>query len=419
MPVDSSRRQAFIDWVQGEKNWDTKVFTGKTNDIGPDRIPFLNPTLTRATSGGVPIGHMCRWYGEEGSGKSLTNLGIIYCAQNYPEIVTKELEREIRYWQVRNKFHAMRLKSRLKRLLARFPNGMGVCVYDTEQRFTFDLAERMGIDIRDDTKLIVLDENIIENIAYQMQEAVEAYHVIIVDSVSNAESFAEANLNPGEYERGTAAAAWKRLRGVRRKLDRTENTIILVDQMRAALGQMVFRAGKQVQAPPQPPQIRFLKHNASLAIAYSQGKKLYMMDDGTLTDKYDKASNDFKSLGADGKEVAGLEMRCKVEKNSAGVPFRNGSMRFCFPVMDIQTGEMLQDVGFDLSYELLISAEHYRIVESGGGGMFYPLDESFKRISRSNGRGVVGWKGEPAARLAIDGDDEMRERILSRLAMDR
>src|SRR3954471_17206146 len=142
MPVDSSRRQAFIDWVQGEKQWDTKVFTGKTNDIGdgPDRIPFLNPTLTRDTSGGVPIGHMCRWYGEEGSGKSLTNLGIIYCAQNYPEIVTKELEREIRYWQVRNKFHAMRLKSRLKRLLAPFPNARAAFVNHPKTHTTFFLV---------------------------------------------------------------------------------------------------------------------------------------------------------------------------------------------------------------------------------------------------------------------------------------
>jgi RecA/RadA recombinase len=336
MPVDPTRRQAFIDWIQAEKGWETKVFTGNTGNVGdgPDRIPFLNPTLTRATSRGVPIGHICRWWGEEGSGKSLTNLGLIYVAQNYPEIMTNQLEREIRYWQMRSKFKAVREKARLKRILAKFPEGMGVCVYDTEQRFTFDLAERMGIDIRDDTRLIVLEENIIENIAWQMQEAVESYHIIIIDSVSNAESFAEANLSPGEYERGTAAAAWKRLRRVRAKLDRTENTIILVDQVRAALGQMVFRGGKQEQAPPQPPQIRFLKHNSSLSIAYSQGKKLYMSDDGSLTDDYKKASNDFKSLGADGKEVAGLEMRCKVMKNSAGVPFRNGNMRFAFPVYD-------------------------------------------------------------------------------------
>jgi len=421
VPVDPTRRQGFIDWVRAEQSWETKVFTGNTDNLGdgPDRIPFLNPTMTRATSRGLPVGHIIRSWGEEGSGKSLTNLGIIYVAQNYPEYMTAELEREIRFWQGRNKLQAVRVKARLKRILKKFPEGMGVCVYDTEQRFTFDLAERMGIDIRDDTKLIVMDENIIENIAYQMQEAVEAYHIIIIDSVSNAESFAEANLAPGEYERGTAAAAWKRLRAVRRKLDRTENTIILVDQVRAALGKTVWQGGKQVAAPPEPPQIRFLKHNASMNIAYSGGKKLYMMDDHTLTDKYDKASTDFKSLGSDGKEVAGMEMRCKVMKNSTGAPFRNGNMRFGFPCYDIRTGELIQDVGFDLGYELLISAEHYHIIESGGGGMYYPLDEKFKRIPKSRGKGSVGWKGEPAARAAIENDDEMRERILSRLTMDK
>jgi RecA/RadA recombinase len=423
VPVDATQRQAFIDWVHAGKDWETKVFTGNTDNLadGPDRIPFMNPTLNRATGRGVPVGHICRWWGEDGSGKSLTNLGIIWTAQNYPMVMTSELEREIRFWERRNKFKAVRTKARLKRILAKFPEGMGVCVYDTEQRFTFDLAERMGINIRDDTALIVMDENVIENIAYQMEEAVASYHIIIIDSVSNAESFAEANLKPGEYERGTAAAAWKRLRHVRRRLDRTENTIILVDQVRAALGKQVFRNGKMEQAPPEPPQIRFLKHNASLNIAYSQGKKLYMMDDGSLTDDYKKASNDFKALGAggDSKEVAGLEMRCKVEKNSVGAPFRHANMRFAFPVYDTRTGELIQDVGFDVSHELLLSAQHYHIVEAGGGGMYYPLDDKFKRIPKGRGKGHLGWKGEPAARAAIEGDDEMRERVLSRLAMDK
>lgn len=424
MPVSSEGRAAFIEWVTSQKEWETKVFTGNTQNIGdgPARVPFLNPTLTRATWGGVPVGHICRWHGEEGSGKSLTDLGIMWVAQNYPMVITEEFEREIYFYEARrNRLKAMLLKTRLANLLAKFPDGMSVCIYDTEQRFTWDLAEQMGIDIRHDDRLIVMEENIIENIAYQMQEAVAAYHIVIVDSVSNAESYAEANLTPGEYERGTAAAAWKRLRSVRRRLDRTENTIILVDQVRAALGKTVWKAGKQEQAPPQPPQIRFLKHNASLAIAYSQGKKLYMMDDYALTDDYKKASNDFMALGSDGKEVAGLEMRCKVEKNSTGAPFRQAAMRFCFPVTDVRTGELIQDVGFDLSFELLMSAEHYHIVESGGGGMYYPLDENFRRIAKPKGRGKghIGWKGEPAARAAIEENDELRERILSRLMMDR
>jgi hypothetical protein len=58
-------------------------------------------------------------------------------------------------------------------------------------------------------------------------------------------------------------------------------------------------------------------------------------------------------------------------------------------------------------------------VEAGGGGMYYPLDDKFKRIPKGRGKGHLGWKGEPAARAAIEGDDEMRERVLSRLAMDK
>jgi hypothetical protein len=240
--------------------------------------------------------------------------------------------------------------------------------------------------------------------------------------VSNAESYAEANLSPGEYERGTAAQAWKRLRAVRRKLDRTENTIILVDQVRNKLGQTTWQGGKQVPEVG-PANIRFLKHNSSLSIEYSAGKKLYMMDDGSLTDDYKKASDDFRALGSDGKEVAGLEMRCKVIKNSTGVPLRNGNMRFCFPVTDIYTGELIQDVGFDLTHELLISAEYYKMVEQDGS-RFYPLDDNFQRIPKPgrNGRSsktMFSWQGEAAARAGIDADDELRERILSRLMLDK
>lgn len=421
MPVSAAGREAFVDWIVASKDWETKVYRGEhAMTYGVDRIPLPNPMLTRAMQGGVPIGHIVRDYGEEGSGKSLKNLGLIYNAHNYPEIITETLEREIYYWEAKKlRLKAMMVKSKLEYLLNKFPDGMSVLIYDTEQRFTWDLAERLGINTRNKDNLVVLEENIIENIAFQMEEAVASFHIIIIDSVSNAESFAEANLKPGEYERGTAAAAWKRLRRVRSKLDRTENTIILVDQVRAGLGKQVFKGGKMEQAPPEPPQIRFLKHNASVAVRFSQGKKLYMMDDGNLTDDYKKGSDDFKALGSDGKEVAGLEMRCKVEKNSVGAPFRNASMRFCFPVMDVRTGELIQDVGFDLPYELLMSAEHYHIVESGGGGMFYPLTPDFERIPKGKGKGHIGWKGEPLARQMVAEDDEIRERVLERLMLDR
>jgi RecA/RadA recombinase len=421
VPKDSAKRAAFRQWVLESKEWETKIFTGNMPGVadGVARIPFTwNPMLNWATGGGAAIGHFNRWWGDEGSGKSLANLGLIYAAHNFGEVTTEQYEREIYFWEgVRNKFKAKLTQKKMENLLARFPDNMSVAVYDTEQRFAWTFAEQMGIDIKDEDKLIVLDENIIENIAWQMADAVDAYHVIIVDSVGNAESMQEAGLAPGEFERGTAAQAWKRLRKVRRAMDRMENTIIFVDQVRTQLGKTVWK-GKSQETPTSPPQIRFLKHNHSLSVQFSPGKKLYMADDGSLTDDYKKASNDFKALGTDGHEVAGLEMNCKLDKNSTGKPFRNAKMRFKFPVTDTYTGELVQEVGFDTEFELLLSGEHFHVIDNGGSGRFYPLDDEFQRIPKGKGKGDISWHGEAVARRAIAEDEDLRERILTRLRID-
>src|SRR4051794_35524084 len=418
MTVDPAKREAFLAWVtdQGKNGGHaTAAYTGEDSWLaaGPMRIPFLSPILTWATTGGPAIGHIGRWYGPEGSGKSMTNWGLIYCAQHYPEVISELYEHEIRYYErTRKKLQAGKLKKRMKEAVEKFPDGMSVCLFDTEQRAQLEIAARMGVDLSKD-KFVLVEENIIEEIAYQMVQAVEGHHLIVIDSASNAESYAEANLDPGEYERGTAAAAWKRLRQVRRKLDRQENTIIIVDQMRMQLGEKM-RGGQQPRA--KPPQNRFLKHNASLAIEFAEGKKLYLNSERELTDDRDKASNDFKAMGTDWAEVAGIEMKCMIDKNSTGKPFRHGIMRFRFPMADARTGEMVQDVGFDQPFELLKAAEHFHIVEAGGGGNFYLLDEKFERVSRNGkGKSAISWRGEWRAALALAEDEELRDRILARL----
>jgi RecA/RadA recombinase len=417
MPVDPAAREKFLAWItdQGKNGGHAQAaYTGEQSWLveGPLRIPFRSPILTWATTGGMPVGHIGRWYGPEGSGKSMTDWGLFYCAQNFPRIMTELAENEIRYYEAtRRKLQAGKVKKRLRDAVARFPDGMSICLYDTEQRAQLDIAAQMGVDLSRD-KFVLIEENIIEEIAYQMEAAVEAYHVICIDSASNAESYKEANLEPGAYEQGGAAAAWKRLRSVRRKLDRKENTIVIVDQMRMGLGQ----SAKFQKPRAQPPQIRFLKHNASLAIEFDEGRKLYLNDDFALTDDRDKASDEFRTMGVDWAEVAGIEMRCEVAKNSTGKPFRHGIMRFRFPMADVRTGELVQEVGFDEPFELLKAAEYFHIVESGGGGMFYLLDEDFQRVSRNGkGKATISWKGEWRAALALYEDEELRDRVLARL----
>ena len=402
MPIDPDKRREYLEWVTN-RGTGTRVY----DDTDPvDRIPFVSPMLTWASTGGMPIGHIGRWYGPEGSGKSLVNWGLSYCAQNYPRVMTEWYEIEIKFWEAqRQKLKCTVLKKRLNNVLKRFPDGMSVLLFDTEQRAQLDFAAKLGVSTKKDD-LLVLEENIIEEIIEEMVGALDAYHVIIIDSATNAQSYAEANLEPGEYERGTGASAWKRLRKVRKQLDRKQNTIIIVDQMRTQLGQQGYKG----QSPVTPPNIRFLRHNASIAVAFQGGKHLYLNNDQELTDERKKASNNFMALGSDGPEVAGIEMRCKVDKNSTGKPFRNAQGRFAFDVMDSRSGELVQEMGFDQGFELLTIAEHFHLIESSGGGMFYVLDEKFQRTKQK-------WRGEWRAISGILSDEELTYKIMSRLRM--
>src|SRR5574339_565568 len=136
-PVSDEKRALFQNWItdQGKRGGHAiAAYSGDTSWMidGPLRIPFKSPLLTYATTGGMAIGHIGRWYGPEGSGKSLTNWGLIHSANHYPEVMTEIYEREIRFWQRRNKFKAGKIKKRLKQAVETFPNGMSVCLFDTE-----------------------------------------------------------------------------------------------------------------------------------------------------------------------------------------------------------------------------------------------------------------------------------------------
>lgn len=401
MPVDPSKRGAFRDFV-AKNHPETRIINKPTGPV--PRIPFASRMLTYATSGGVSVGHLCRWYGTEGSGKSLTNWGLIYVAQNYPAIITDLYESKIYALErLGKKLPAQMVKRQMKYAVSLFPDGMETAIYDTEQRADLDFAAKLGVDPK---RVELLDENIIENILDQMKEAVEAFHLILVDSVSNAQSVMEAGLAPGEYDRGSAAQAWKRIRQVRRKLDREQNTIIFVDQMRTQLGNVDHKGKARVE----PPQIRVIKHNASVAIEFDKAKKLYMNDAGQITDDYKKASDNYKALGVPVKEVAGQEMRCYVEKNSTGKPLRHARMRFKHEMVDNRTGEIIQDPGFDDTFELIEVAKDFGILDVKSGGRYTVLDDD-GRETKKKAHGV------DKVRELIENDEETQLRIKGRLAL--
>jgi RecA/RadA recombinase len=330
-----------------------------------------------------------------------------------PEVIEQWFTIDIHFLERQGKkLAAQKVKKDMKEMMQRFPNGMETIIFDTEQRADLDFAARIGVDAK---RVEVINNNITEEIIKDATVALDAFHIVIIDSATNAQSVAEANLEPGAYERGQGAKAWSRLRQFRKKMNRHENILIIVDQVRSVgLG-----GGSLQKRGPEtaPPNVRFLRHNASLAIEYEMGRKLYLNSKMQLTDDYDKATPDIKSLGTNGKEPHGLEMRCKIAKNSTGKPHRNARMRFRFPVADIRTGELLQDIGFDEPFELVEIALHYDLMELSGS-RYYPLDENFERIQKDKGKGEVSWHGEAQAREAIIDDEDYAERIVERLRRD-
>jgi len=404
LPVDPSRKDDFLAKMQRSLGPESVIRGAELIALPPIKLPFMSPMLTWATTGGIPWGHVCRWYGPEHSGKSLTNLGLIWVAQHYHEVLEEQYEYQIKAVEGNNKFKAKNKKAELKKLLDRYPEQLSVMMWDTEGRFDPHFAEAIGIDAK---QIELSNHTIIEEICAGIHDGWNSFHIQIVDSASATQAVMEAGIKPGEYTQGAGPQAWtKWLKQALKDRDRNENVLIMVDQLRSQLGQ-----ARNKGPATAPPGIRALRHQASVAIEYEAAKRLYRDKNGNLTDDWEKADPDIRSLGTDGKEPHGVQMSCKIVKNSTGRPWRNAKMRFAFPVMDHRTGEVRFPIGFDHVWELLEIGLHFDIIEKGGGGMHYVLDEDFDQTGEK-------YKGESAMRVALAEDEDLQDRILTRMYRD-
>jgi RecA/RadA recombinase len=410
-PITPEARAEFLDRQRAKFGVNYVLNAGDIVKRGPKgKIPFLSPMMTWATTGGVPFGHVCRWYGQEHSGKSLQNWGLLYVAQNYPRIITEIYETDIHWLENHGKaFAAHKLAKQLDGIISRYPDGLSAVIYDTEGRAEALFMQQLGIDTDD---VWIFHDNIVEELCDSMEDAFRSgIDIVILDSATNTMSMAEAEAKPGDELVGTKARAWSRWANkVRRQMNPERSIWLVVDQLRTKVQLGSGRMGN----PVGPPDIKWFRHNATLAIYFEPGKYLYLDKNGVLTDDYKSAAPGYKALGTvDGKEIHGLEMKCKVEKNSTGRPFR-------FPVWERRYGEVVQEIGWDESFELLEMGTYFEIIEKAGS-RYYPLDENFERIAK-NGKGRnrtdVSWHGEGQAKAAISGDIDLRTRILHRATQD-
>lgn len=279
------------------------------------KIPFTSPSMNYATTGGVPLGRVSRFFGGFSSGKSLTSWDVIKNAM-------------------------------LMDLTAAY--------YNIEKQFEPEFTAGQGVDLE---KLLIVEGTTIEEIGTKLEQLMKAVHVHILDSCSSAVSIEELGADIEQWTVALNARVWgKVLRRTMERLDINEHAIVLVDQVRD-----VFGGKGDAVAPPGG---RFIEHTSSMTVYFKKGSWLFRdKDTGRIgySDEIGKTANTL----SEATEPDGIEIVARVEKNRVGRPFRSARMRYDFGQNhgfdDEQPGKL------DLTWEYDRLSRFLGIVSSGGG----------------------------------------------------
>ena len=278
------------------------------------RISTGSLAFDYATGGGIPIGRFSRFYGGFSSCKSLTCWRIIQEAQ---------------------------------------AQGMTCAYYNIEKQYDRSLVERIGIDSK---SLMIVEGTTIEETSAKMEALLGSVDLHVVDSCSNAVSIDELNADVADWQMGLAARVWgKVLRRINERIS-TNNTVILVDQIRES---MAYGGGHRV------PGGRIMEHISSMSVLFRKGKWMFYDKHGNLS--VDAVSSDTLSGSA---EADGIEIIVKVEKSRVGRPFKTAKM-----YLD------LNKMTFDIDAERTQIAKHFKLVERSGAWYTLPSGERVQGIN--------------------------------------
>lgn len=278
------------------------------------RVSTGSLELDLAMGGGVPIGRWSRFYGGYHSTKTLRTLNVIREAQKM---------------------------------------GMLCAYYNIEKQYDPIFAgEKIGVNIDD---LTVVEGASIEEVGEKMESLFGVIHLHVVDSCSSAVSEDELNADIRDWRPGIAARAWgKVFRRLNERFDHTENTVIMVDQVRVN-----FKTGSE-----EAPGGKILDHQSSMTVHFKKGGWLYRNSDGDLDEK---AKIEKGSSGQ--AEPSGMEVKARVQKSRVGRPFRTATMHLDFATMQ-----------FDNVFEMVKAAKHYGVIRAAGSHYYYtpPGGDEFK-----------------------------------------
>lgn len=304
-------------------------------------IPTGSMELDIAMGGGVPQGRWTRFYGGYGSTKTMTALGVIAEAQRM---------------------------------------GLKCALYNIEKRYEASFAEERGIDT---AELMIVEGTTVEEVGDKMESLLGVVHFHVLDSCTIAVSEDELAADVRDWRPGINARAWgKVFRRLNERFDNTDNTAILIDQMRTN-----FKTQGE-----DPAGGRVFDHQSSMSVLFRSSSWLWRREDGGFTDGKKKGETVSRDHTIDGQmSPDGREIKIRIEKSSVCRPFRTATLHY-----DLDT------LKYDRIYEYAKAAKHYGVVSQPGKGAWFHYD---------NGKTIKKMNGEKQLRSFIAMNPELKEKI--------
>ena len=312
-----------------------------------EKIPFSSPLANYMTYGGIPRGKIIEFAGEENSGKTTTALDIVANAQ---KLFKKEYIEEIESYQLEDSKQKL---SKEQQTRCQYLNERGIkkVVYcDCENTLDEDWARKLNVDV-DEMILLKPMSQSAEEIFEMLLQMIETDEVglVVIDSLGVMISQQAYEKDMTEKTMGGIAAPLTLFSKKAELLcTKYDCTIIGINQLRddmSGFGQVITPGG------------RGWKHNCSLRLVFKKG------------DYLDEAGNTLKRSASSpaGNEVniAILKTKvCKPDRKNGyytlnytnGVDVVSDTAELAcfydiiqkrgsyFSIIDIETGEIMQDV---------------------------------------------------------------------------
>lgn len=306
MAVDTSQRDAVRAAIR--KQYDDSVVMAGSHMPQVARIPFSILGLNYITGGGAPMNRMLRFWGGWRSCKSLSCWDLVRQAQNYDTVMYAQLEHQAEIARiVGDKKLADELHALAETTAERWEGGMECAYFNVETQFDPLYVADLGVDV---DRLEVVNKTRIEDIGTILVEMLRAWHVLIIDSCSNAISVRELKAEDGLYQEhvGVRPKKWGEVLGWVNDRMQPDNTVVYIDQIRSPIGMNL----NQRMASEKPPGGKQMEHNSSMTLHFMKGGQLFRKPDGSLAkrDPTDQSKGDVGAFGKVEPEGAEILVRC-------------------------------------------------------------------------------------------------------------